>query len=67
MSGDTHFVQAGDAPVLIGTGGETLACTCGQVLITGFEAPRFLAIGIACARCGTVTTTPGLPDGVLPP
>jgi hypothetical protein len=64
---ETHFVQAGDGPVLIGTGGGTLACACGQVLITGFEAPRFLAIGIRCGRCGAVTTTAGLPEGVVPP
>jgi hypothetical protein len=64
---EIHFVQTGDGPVLIGTGGGTLACACGQMLIAGFEAPRFLVIGIRCGRCGKVTTTAGLPDGVVPP
>ncbi len=68
MSDDTtHFVQAGDGPVLLGDGGGALSCACGQLLIEGFNASRFLAIGIQCGRCGVVTTTPALPEGVLPP
>jgi hypothetical protein len=64
---DVHFVQAGDGPILIGSGGGTLACPCGHTLVQGFEAAGFLAIGIQCARCGTITTTESLPDGSLPP
>jgi hypothetical protein len=63
----THFVQAGDAPILIGAGAGTLACSCGGVLVDGYDPARFLAIAIQCGRCGTVTTTPGLPEGALPP
>ncbi len=60
-------MQAGDGPVLIGDGGGTLACACGQILVEGFAAERFLAVAIACGRCGTVTVTDPLPEGVLPP
>ncbi|HEY0423632.1 MAG TPA: hypothetical protein VGC82_09950 [Rhodopila sp.] len=67
MPAETHFVQTGDAPILIGSGDETLSCRCGHTLIQGFAAVRFLAIGIQCARCGEVTTTPPLPEGELPP
>jgi hypothetical protein len=67
VTAETHFVQAGDDPVLIGTGGGTLACTCGRVLVQGFEAARVLAVGIQCGQCGVVTTTAPLPDGELPP
>jgi hypothetical protein len=63
----THFVQAGDGPVLIGSASGTLACACGHTLVQGFEPAGFLAIGIQCARCGTVTATPPLPEGDLPP
>jgi hypothetical protein len=64
---ETHFVQAGDGPVLIGDGNGTLACGCGQILIQGFSPERFLGVGIACGRCGTVTTTLALPEGAVPP
>jgi hypothetical protein len=64
---DTHFVQGGDGPILIGSGRGTLACSCGNILVEGFDAARFLAIGIRCARCLAVTTTDGLADGELPP
>jgi hypothetical protein len=67
MTTETHFVQGGDEPVLIGSGAGTLSCKCGSTLITGFSPERFLAIGIQCARCATVTTTEGLPEGELPP
>src|ERR1700759_1158908 len=67
MTTETHFVQAGAGPVLIGAGGETLTCECGQILVQGFSADRFLGIGIACGRCGSVTTTAVLPDGAVPP
>ncbi|HEY1411957.1 MAG TPA: hypothetical protein VGF36_07440 [Rhodopila sp.] len=67
MTAETHFVQAGDAPILIGAGVGTLTCSCGGVLVNGYDPERFLAIGIQCGRCGTVTTTPGLVDGGLPP
>jgi hypothetical protein len=64
---ETHFVQAGDVPILIGSAAGKLVCACGQSLIEGFEPVRFLAIGIKCGRCGAVTTTQTLPEGELPP
>jgi hypothetical protein len=67
VTAETHFVQAGDGPVLIGAGADTLACACGQVLIQGFDSQRFLAIGLRCRRCGTLTTTERLPERELPP
>lgn len=67
MTEATHFVQTGDGPVLIGTAAGTLACGCGHMLIQGYDPARFLAIGIQCAHCGTLTSTPGLPEGELPP
>jgi hypothetical protein len=62
-----HFVQFGDAPVFIGRGAGTLACTCGQALIGGYDPERFVGIAIACSACGTVTETPALPAGAMPP
>ncbi len=62
-----HFVQGGDGPVLLGTGAGTLRCACGSTLIEGFTAAGFLGLGIRCARCGTLTTTAGLPEGQVPP
>lgn len=64
-----HFVQVGDDPVLTGPGSEDLVCTCGEsVLARGVRPASLLAIAIACARCGQVTATAGLPPGeVLPP
>jgi hypothetical protein len=67
VTAETHFVQAGDGPVLIGSGAAILACSCGNLLIQGFDAARFLAIGIQCARCSKVTATAGLPEHQLPP
>jgi hypothetical protein len=64
---ESHFVQAGDGPILIGSGTETLCCRCGNTLIQGFSPVRFLAIAIQCGRCAAVTTTQQLPDGELPP
>lgn len=62
-----HFVQAGDGPVLISSGDATLACACGNVLIQGYVPSRFVAVAIQCARCATITETPPLADGELPP
>jgi hypothetical protein len=67
VTAEVHFVQGGDGPTLIGSGSGTLVCTCGNTLIQGFEAARFLAIGIRCARCSEVTRTKALPEGELPP
>lgn len=67
MTVEPHFVQAGDGPVLIGAGAETFPCDCGNVLIQGYAPARFLAVAIQCARCGSITETPPLPDGDLPP
>jgi hypothetical protein len=65
---EVHFVQGGDVPVLGGAGDGTLPCACGNILIEGFQPTQFLGVGIQCARCGAVTTTPPLPDGrMLPP
>ena len=66
MTAEVHFVQGGEAPALVGSGLGTLACDCGNVLIEGFQASQFLALGIQCARCGAVTTTEPLPEGKLP-
>jgi hypothetical protein len=46
MTVDTHFVQGGEEPVLIGSGVRVLSCTCGNTLIAGYVPSRFLAIGI---------------------
>lgn len=62
-----HFIQTGQDPVFVGTGGDILACTCGQVLIAGYDPDRFLAIALQCGACGTVTETPGLAPGQAPP
>ncbi|HET6606627.1 MAG TPA: hypothetical protein VFG62_08165 [Rhodopila sp.] len=62
-----HFVQVGDAPVFIGTGVGTLACTCGRALIERYAPDRFVGIAIACGACGAVTETPALPAGTMPP
>jgi hypothetical protein len=67
VTAETHFVQAEDTPVLIGSGSETFCCSCGQALIAGFAAARFLAIGLKCGRCLAVTTTAPLPEDALPP
>ncbi len=67
MTAEAHFLQAGDGPVLIGDGGGTLACSCGQILIDGFSADRFLGVGITCGRCGTLTVTDPLAEGAVPP
>jgi hypothetical protein len=67
MAAETHFVQTGDGPVLSGHGAETLCCACGNLLIHGYDPVRVLAIGIQCGQCGTVTTTPALAEGMLPP
>lgn len=63
-----HFAQVGSEPVFIGAGTEELRCACGSsVLARAYRPHSLLAIAIACAQCGDVTTTPGLPDGeVLP-
>ena len=63
MTAEVHFVQAGDAAVLIGAGDGALPCGCGHILIEGFDPAQFLAVGIRCGRCGAVTTTPALPEG----
>jgi hypothetical protein len=64
---ETHFVQGGDGPVLIGAGTATLTCSCGRTLIQGYAPAQFLAIGVQCGACQRVTMTPDLPAGVLPP
>lgn len=57
MTADIHFVQGGGEPVIAAAGSGTLSCTCGSILVTGYDPGLFLAVGIQCARCGTVTTT----------
>jgi hypothetical protein len=66
VTAEIHFVQGGEAPILIGAGTGTLACTCGNTLATGYDPDRVLGIGIQCARCGTVTATAPLPEGIMP-
>lgn len=61
-----HFVQVGNRPALIGDGPDDLVCVCGQsVLVKGYHPGRLVRIAIRCAHCGTITTTPPLPDGAL--
>ncbi|WP_428541588.1 hypothetical protein [Rhodopila sp.] len=67
MSPEVHFVQAGDAPVLLGAGDASLPCGCGNVLIDGFDPAQFLGVGIRCGRCGRVTTSPPLAAGRMLP
>jgi hypothetical protein len=64
---EVHFVQGGDAPALVGAGDGALSCSCGNVLIEGFEPAQFLGVGIQCARCGAVTTSQPLPEGKMLP
>jgi hypothetical protein len=57
-----HFVQVGQAPVLICDGSEDLACGCGHSeLVKGYRPERLIAVGIRCSACGAVTVTPDLP------
>jgi hypothetical protein len=67
VKADIHFVQGGDEPVLTGVGSGTLSCACGHALIAGYDAQRVLGVGLQCARCGAITTTPSLPEGTMPP
>jgi hypothetical protein len=64
---EIHFVQSGEAPVLLGSGAGILACACGNGLIEGFQAAQFLGVGIQCGRCTTVAATLPLADGKMPP
>jgi hypothetical protein len=65
VTAEVHFVQAAEAPTLVGAGDGTLSCACGSVLIERFQAEQFLSVGIRCGRCGTVTTTAALPEGAM--
>jgi hypothetical protein len=67
VTSEIHVVQALDGPILIGSGDGMFSCTCGNPLIEGFRPQQFLAIGIQCARCEAVTTTPPLAAGETPP
>jgi len=67
MSGETHFIQQGDGPVFIGPGPGVFVCGCGNTLIEGYDAARFLSVGLRCAHCGHLTTTPPLAADVAPP
>lgn len=67
MTEKIHFVPLIESPVLSGVGDETLFCDCGAPLIGRYQPVQFLAVGIQCARCGAVTTTPSLADGAMPP
>src|SRR5262249_38941136 len=63
-----HVVQIGAAPAFIGAGVRDLVCQCGEsVLIQGYLPANFIGIRIRCARCGEVTTTPGLAEGDILP
>jgi len=63
-----HFIQVGDLPVFSGAGTGDLICRCGaSTLVKGYAPQNLLAIRIKCFRCGTVTTTPGLPEGEILP
>ena len=56
-----HFVQAAGRPIFLGQGTDVLTCRCGQSeLVRGYDPKNFLAVDLQCARCGAVTTTPGL-------
>jgi hypothetical protein len=67
VTAEPNFVQACEGPVFIGSDDGTLACSCGQALIEGYEPARFLGVSIRCGRCAEVTATPGLPPGSNPP
>jgi hypothetical protein len=67
LTSDVHFVQGGDEPILVGAGTGTLACACGNTLISGYDQQRVLGIGLQCARCGAVTITPQFQAGITPP
>ena len=63
-----HYVQAGGAPVIAGSGPGVFSCPCGRsTLIAGYEPRECLGLSIQCAACGEVVETPGLAPGVPPP
>ncbi|HVY14836.1 MAG TPA: hypothetical protein VHB27_06390 [Rhodopila sp.] len=62
-----HYVQEGTDPALTGGGTDTLSCQCGQALIEAYDPRAFLAVTIRCGACGTITETPPLPAGAIPP
>ncbi|HQT77175.1 MAG: hypothetical protein B7Z80_06645 [Rhodospirillales bacterium 20-64-7] len=61
------MVQRCDGPIFIGPGTDTLRCACGNPLIEGYDEARFIAVTFECGQCGTLTTTPPLPEGMAPP
>ena len=63
-----HFRQITGVPIFVGDGADELACRCGaSVLALGYRPGTLLAIGIECAACGSITTTPGLgADQIVP-
>nr|WP_294510001.1 hypothetical protein [uncultured Rhodopila sp.] len=67
MTAEANFVQACEGPVFTGSGSGTLACSCGQALIEGYDPARFLGVAIQCGQCAAVTVTPGLPAEIAPP
>ncbi len=66
--GAPHAVQTGAAPAFIGNGPGDLVCRCGaSVLIQNYQPAGFIDIRIRCARCGAITSTPGLREGEILP
>jgi hypothetical protein len=63
-----HAIQTGATPAFIGSGAGNLVCACGNsVLIQNYQPAEFIDIRIRCARCGAVTSTPGLGVGEILP
>ncbi len=67
MNADIHFVQGGDEAVIAGSDSGMLSCGCGNRLIAGYDKALFLGVGIQCARCGAVTSTPPMAEGAALP
>jgi hypothetical protein len=67
VTAEIHFVQAGASPILIGSGDEMLSCACGNPLVARYQPMQFLGVGIQCFSCYSVTNTPPLPEGKMPP
>jgi hypothetical protein len=63
-----HAIQTGASPAFIGGGSGSLVCGCGaSILIERYQPTEFIDIRIRCARCGAVTSTPGLAEGEILP
>ncbi len=57
IDGLPAFVQGSTEPLFKGAGDEDFLCECGQVLVEGFLARQFIAVGFICYRCKALSKT----------